>query len=781
MRARSSAVSFADISLPAKLAFVVVFAAAILFGVGLGYEGIYADRVYPGVSALRIDLGGKTTDEARAALAARFAEYAQTPLVFRQGRQTWAVTPAQLGLTLDADALADQSFRIGRDGTLDEQILEQGKALLLGARVSGRISFDDARARQKLATIAADVRRAPENAGLRVSPTGEVSIVPSLAGATLDTDRAIALIISRVGAFSSDEIELPVKSVPVSVDEASLERTRLRAQALLGQPLVLTAPGKSWTLASADLARMASVDYRGGSVEVRLDDAKLSEYLEKLASSVARPAVDAKARIVGAKLEITPGSDGEELDVAMTRAAIAERAGKTTSIAVVTKKTAAVRTEDLATLKANVEKLLGSPTLFTFDTQTYSLPETQAAKMLSLKEIGQGRPPAIEIDAAKLRTFVGGLSKQINRAPENARFRSNGSRIVVAAAEVIGATLDVEASVAAARAALAVDATRPVRLEVKLTPPAITAALATRIDLGQVIMDAQTPYAGSSAPKVFNVQLAAQRLNGSVVPPRTTFSFNKALGPATIANGFRLGYGIRVNDEGDPETVPSEAGGICQVATTLFHSVFWAGYPIVERHNHSYWISKYGSPPRGLKGLDATVDDLSGLDFQFENPTDNWIGIEATAKNGVLKFVLRGVKPSWKVAVGQPKITSVVPTVQDLVRKPDSKMPAGQTLQVEAAQNGFDASIVRTVTLAGKVVDQWTARAHYLPSRNVLLYGTAGSTASTATPTNVATRTTSTGSSAATRTPAPTRTPTRTPAPTSTPVPTATPTPPLAP
>ena len=289
-------------------------------------------------------------------------------------------------------------------------------------------------------------------------------------------------------------------------------------------------------------------------------------------------------------------------------------------------------------------------------------------------------------------------------------------------------------------------------------------------------MDAQTPYAGSSAPKVFNVQLAAQRINGTLIPPNSTFSFNKALGPATVANGFRLGYGIRVNGEGDPETVPSEAGGICQVATTLFHAVFWAGYPIAERHNHSYWIAKYGAPPRGLKGLDATVDDLSGLDFKFRNPTDNWIGIEATARNGVLKFALRGVKPAWKVAVGQPKVTNLVPTDERLVRQPDPKMPVGQTLQVEVAQNGFDASISRTVTLNGQVVDQWTARAHYLPSRNVLLYGTAGSSASTATPTKVATRTPSavgTSAPAATRTPAPTRAPSRTPTPT--PVPSRTP------
>src|SRR5256885_17238801 len=40
-------------------------------------------------------------------------------------------------------------------------------------------------------------------------------------------------------------------------------------------------------------------------------------------------------------------------------------------------------------------------------------------------------------------------------------------------------------------------------------------------------------------------------------------------------------------------TVPSVAGGICQVATTLFQRVFWSGFPLIERHWHLDWIPAY--------------------------------------------------------------------------------------------------------------------------------------------------------------------------------------------
>src|SRR5947207_1158555 len=90
----------------------------------------------------------------------------------------------------------------------------------------------------------------------------------------------------------------------------------------------------------------------------------------------------------------------------------------------------------------------------------------------------------------------------------------------------------------------------------------------------------------------------------SAPPPRAdaappeVFSFNEAVGPTTLATGFRVGYGITSNGD-RPQTVPSVGGGICQVATTVFQAAFWAGLPFVERHYHLYWISRYGVAPSG--------------------------------------------------------------------------------------------------------------------------------------------------------------------------------------
>ena len=100
----------------------------------------------------------------------------------------------------------------------------------------------------------------------------------------------------------------------------------------------------------------------------------------------------------------------------------------------------------------------------------------------------------------------------------------------------------------------------------------------------------------SSSNRIHNVQLMANYIDGTVVQPGETFSFNDSVGPRTPERGFREGQMIIGS-----LLLPAIGGGVCQTATTLFNNAFELGLPIVERHNHSFYISHYPM------GRDATV------------------------------------------------------------------------------------------------------------------------------------------------------------------------------
>ena len=89
----------------------------------------------------------------------------------------------------------------------------------------------------------------------------------------------------------------------------------------------------------------------------------------------------------------------------------------------------------------------------------------------------------------------------------------------------------------------------------------------------------QTYFAGSSASRVRNIEVAAEKFEGVVVPPDGIFSFNEVVRDVSSANGFEDGLVIW----GD-RTAVGVGGGVCQVSTTVFRTAYEGGFPIVERY-----------------------------------------------------------------------------------------------------------------------------------------------------------------------------------------------------
>ena len=120
--------------------------------------------------------------------------------------------------------------------------------------------------------------------------------------------------------------------------------------------------------------------------------------------------------------------------------------------------------------------------------------------------------------------------------------------------------------------------------------------------------------------RAFNVEKSAAAVNGNVVKPGETWSFNDVVGDRTQENGWLEANGIYGGD-----TLKREfGGGVCQTSTTLYNAVLQV-YPyieIVDRSHHSF-PSTYVD-----MGLDATVD-TNHIDFQFKNISDHPLYIYA--------------------------------------------------------------------------------------------------------------------------------------------------------
>ncbi|MCB0126122.1 MAG: VanW family protein, partial [Caldilineaceae bacterium] len=225
---------------------------------------------------------------------------------------------------------------------------------------------------------------------------------------------------------------------------------------------------------------------------------------------------------------------------------------------------------------------------------------------------------AMQLDESALRTYLAGLAEQLDIAPHDARLRFNPATggVTVLQESHNGRQLDIAATVASIRDALA-NQQAQATLVLTEVPPAVDMNRIAEMGIRELIASGDSYFRGSSAARVRNIEVAAEKFDGLVIPPGEIFSFNTGVEDVTAANGFEDSLVIM----GDTTAV-GVGGGVCQVSTTIFRAAYSAGFPIVERYNHGYVVSWYGEP-----GLDATIYTPT-VDFRFLNDTGAYLLIE---------------------------------------------------------------------------------------------------------------------------------------------------------
>lgn len=704
--------------------------------VTVGYVAYFAQRVLPGVHVAGLELGGLTEGEATAALTEHLDTFLTSPLSFVVAEQRWAIAPRDLGLSYDVPATVRTALAIGRQGQFGDWLplwwpLQRS---VQSVQPIGRL--EQAGLVSGLQPLLQSVNRPAINATVAVKPGVGLTVLPDRAGQMIDIGAATLALQERAGRLSSEPIVLQPLPLPPAIQVRQLDSIKGTADTLLSQPFSLiltnddsgrvapTAP-RRWSITPADLSQMLLL-VGSNSQRLSLDEDHLTAYLSKIEAELARPSRNAELRLdPDGTLTLTPHAEGVALNgptsIKAINAAIAQ--GDSQAFLSLRSEQPAVPTAALEPVHREASLLLERTLKVNAADVTRSFGRKELGGILRLEVDPQAADKiAIQADLRGLDRYLEEMARQVNREPRAPAFRFLGGRVQRTVEPVQGRQLDL----AGARDLLARSLTEATAREIQLPVKTVDSPLATLNPGDIVIKDllaSGTTYYGFSLPeRRHNVELATQRLNGTLIPPGELFSFNRAVGRVNTANGYRTGYGI-VLTNGAVQTVPSVGGGICQVATTVFHAAFRSGLPIGERNWHFYWIPTYGQAPSGLTGLDATVDEDYGLDFTFRNTTGNWLAVETSFDGANMSIALRGTSPGWEVKVAGPTISNVKTADPKPVERVDASLAPGRRVQVETARDGMDVSITRTVVRGGQVVDQRTFNSHYEPSQNVTLVG----------------------------------------------------------
>ncbi len=270
---------------------------------------------------------------------------------------------------------------------------------------------------------------------------------------------------------------------------------------------------------------------------------------------------------------------------------------------------------------------------------------------------------------------------------------------------------DVDPTRVAVAVTTAAHGDRVARVELGARAPDLTTTRAHSLGIITKLVSFTTQMGDSSSNRIHNVHLMADLIDGTVIRPGETFSYNNVVGPRTAARGFLEGQEIIGS-----LVLPSIGGGVCQTATTLFNDAFELGLPILERTNHNLYLSHYPL------GRDATVS-WGGPDLVFRNDLKHGLLIKASYTDQTLTFTFYGT-PSGRRIVSQtgPQVNWTQPKLSYAV---DPSAPRGSVKVVPGSgELGFDVTVTREVYARnGKLLRHDVFKSHYIPDSPTAVYG----------------------------------------------------------
>jgi len=249
-----------------------------------------------------------------------------------------------------------------------------------------------------------------------------------------------------------------------------------------------------------------------------------------------------------------------------------------------------------------------------------------------------------------------------------------------------------------------------------------------KLGIKERISVGHTTYYGSPLNRMYNINIGAKKLNGTLIKPDETFSFNKIIGHVNGTTGYLMELVIK------PEgTIPEFGGGLCQVSTTTYRAALFAGLPIEERYQHSYAVTYY-SQVLG-HGLDATVYE-TGPDLKFKNNTGNHLLIQAYVKNKhELYVIVYGTNDGRTVEMDGPYISNKT-NPSEVVYQEVADLPSGVQKKVEQGHVGFNALWYRYTTMPNgeKLKDEIISKYQTMPAKIQVGTGTSSNASSQSSP-----------------------------------------------
>ena len=304
-----------------------------------------------------------------------------------------------------------------------------------------------------------------------------------------------------------------------------------------------------------------------------------------------------------------------------------------------------------------------------------------------------GKADEIDIDS---------IHKEIYKEAVNASYSTNPYKITASSNGI-----DFAISIDEAKAMLKTKKSE-YTIPLKVIYPSVTTDSIGAEAFPDLLSSYTTSYATSNSNRSNNIALAASKLDGTVIMPGETFSYNETIGKRTVSAGFK-----EAGAYSNGQVVTEVGGGICQVSSTLYNAVLRVNLEIVSRKNHNFQVSYVPI------GTDATVS-WQQPDFKFKNNRNYAIRIKATTSNKKITIQVYGLKQAddYEVEIQSQRTGTIQ---YKTTYTTDSSLRKGQSKVIQKGSNGATSITYKILKRNGEVVSKEViSRDKYQPHNQVI-------------------------------------------------------------
>jgi vancomycin resistance protein YoaR len=384
------------------------------------------------------------------------------------------------------------------------------------------------------------------------------------------------------------------------------------------------------------------IDYRPGQARAQV---------REIATQVDHQPREANVKVYGSEVEVTESRDGYELNPAATMASV-DRAvdgmtGKARLVGDVLEPS--VNTTEAETAAKKARGALSEQLVLKAEGKEWTISPADLGSTLDVA--GQDGKLDVSLNRGRLDgVLANNVYNDLTVKPKEASYGFDGNGNVTVNPSREGQTVEGEKLLDSIEGGL-FEGKREYDVPIAIDKPQYTTAELESMKPTELQGTYKTNYTATTdqgQERVSNLKTASNAVNGTFVAPGEIFSM--------VEHVQDLDY----NDAHvivDSEEKTAEGGGLCQVTSTLYNAVLYAGLPVVERQPHDSQL------PYIRPGMDATVwygdtsTTVDDTDMKFKNNTDGYVLLqEYVADDGYMYANVYGVPDNVEVEMSSEKV-----------------------------------------------------------------------------------------------------------------------------